>query len=174
MKPVSAVLATLLLATIACNDDALKSKIPAEPQPPAQGAQAFVQVDNDKAQPGDRISVFVRVQLGTENQAKVGSYTGRLKFDPSALAWVNDQQIDDGLRVTNPNGASTGEIRFAGASAAGFNDLSLYRGTFEVKKTGYVGNLAIQMDELSAAKTLGDMKPELRVTPQVFLRAGAQ
>ena len=174
MKPVSAFLATLLLATVACNDDALKSKVPAEPQPPAQGAQAFVQVDNDKAQPGDRVSVLVRVQLGTENQAKVGSYMGRLKFDPAALAWVSDQQIDDGLRVTNPNGAATGEIRFTGASATGFNDLSLYRGTFEVKKSGYVAGLAIQMEEMSAARTLGDMKPQLRVTPQVFLRAGAQ
>ena len=112
--------------------------------------------------------------MGTENQAKVGSYTGRLKFDPAALAWVSDQQIEDGLRVTNPKGAEAGEIRFAGAAPSGFNDLALYRGTFEVKKTGYVSNLVIQMDELSAAKTLGDMKAQLQIAPQVFLRAGAQ
>ena len=163
-------LAMLVLAGSACNDDALKSKIPAEPQPPAQGAQAFVQVDNDHAQPGDRISVFVRVQLGTENQARIGSYTGRLTFDPAALGWVSDQQSSDGMRVVNPNGAAGGEVRFAGASAAGFNDLTLYTGTFEVKKAGYMDHLAIKMEELSAAKSLGSMRADLRVAPQVFLR----
>ncbi|MBI4502690.1 MAG: hypothetical protein HY700_16210 [Gemmatimonadetes bacterium] len=163
-------LAAGLAASTACNDDALKSKTPGEPPPLTQGVQAFVQVDNDQAQPGERINVYVRVQTGTESQAKVGSYTGRLKFDPELLSWVSDAQIDDGLRVVNPNGSANGEIRFAGASAAGFNDLQLYHGVFEVKKAGYTSQLGLQMEELSAAVSLGDLKPQLQVTPQVFLR----
>ena len=167
-------LTAALLVAVACNDDPLKSKTPGEPPAPAQGAQAFVQVDNVDAQPGERINVYVRVQLGTETQAKVGSYTGKLTFNAEALSWVSDQQINDGLRVINPAGSERGEIRFAGASANGFNDLGLYHGVFEVKKRDYMNQLAVQMDELSAAVTLRDLKPQLQVTPQIFLRADGQ
>src|ERR1043165_5406278 len=117
----------LVISLTACKDD-LPAKSSMEPPPPAQGVQAFVQVDNETAQPGQRVQVYVRTQLGTETSAKIGSYTGRLRFDPQLLGWVQDDQISDGLRVTNPNGAAAGDIRFAGASAAGFNDLALYHG----------------------------------------------
>ena len=171
MKSVQMVLlGASLIALAACNDDTLKSKTPPEPPAPTQGVQAFVQVDNDHAQPGDRVNVYVRAQTGTESQARIGSYTGRLKFDPALISWVSDEQINDGLRVVNPKGAPDGEIRFAGAAAAGFSDLSLYHGVFEVKKAGYMAQLALQMDELSAAGTLGNLKPALRIAPQVFLR----
>ncbi len=171
MKSVPAfTLAMLLVAALACNDDVLKSKTPGEPPPPAQGVQAFVQVDNDHAQPGDRVGVFVRVQLGTETQTKVGSFTGRLKFDPEALGWVQDEPINDGLRVTNPNGADAGQIRFAGAAPQGFSDLTIYHGVFQVKKAGYLDRLALDMEELSAATSLGNLRPQLSLAPQVFLR----
>jgi hypothetical protein len=158
-----------VLALAACDQEPVKST--ALPPPLTQGVQAFVQVDNDHANPGDRVNVYVQVQLGTETQSKIGSYTGRLTFDPEALTWVEDAQINDGLRVTNPNGAKSGEIRFAGAAASGFTNLALYRGTFEVKKAGYMSQLQLKMEELSAAKTLGNLRPQLQVTPQIFLRA---
>ena len=167
-------LAVLSMALGACDQEPLKSKSPAEPPPLTQGVQAFVQVDNDQAQPGDRINVYVRVQMGTESQAKLGSYTGRLRFDPAAVAWVSDQPINDGLRVTNPKGADGGDVRFAGASATGFNDLALYHGVFEVRKAGYMTDLRAEMEELSSAATLGDLKPQLKLMPQIFLRAQAQ
>jgi hypothetical protein len=174
MKSVHAItVAALLLAALACKDDALKSKTPSEPLPSAQGAQAFLQVDNESAQPGERVNVFVRVQLGTEGDTKIGSYTGRLKFDPAFLSWASDLQINDGMRVVNPNGAGTGEIRFAGASATGFTDLALYHGVFQVKQAGYMDQIKLVMEEMSAAKTLGNMRAQLRVAPQVFLRTGA-
>ncbi len=160
-------------ALTACKDDSPLKNIAAEPPPPAQGIQAFVQVDNSNAQPGDHVQVYVRAQVGTESQAKIGSYTGRLHFDPATLVWVKDVEINDGLRVTNPGGASSGEIRFAGAAASGFNDLSLYHGEFEVKKTGYLSVLKTQIEELSAAHTLGNLQPQLRMVPQVFLRTAA-
>lgn len=163
----------LLAAQFACDDDPVKSKMPEVPPPAAQGVQAFLQVDNERAQPGEHVRVYVRVQLGTENQAKIGSYAGRLRFDPAALGWVRDAEVNDGLRVTNPNDAASGDIRFAGAAANGFNDLSLYQGEFEVKKTGYMDALKFDLDELSAALTLGNLQPQLQMVPQVFLRVGA-
>lgn len=167
-------LAGLSLALLACNDDPLKSGLPETPPPLARGAQAFVQVDNAEAQAGDQVHVFVRVQLGTESSAKLGSYTGRLIFDPGILAFQSDIKINDGLRVTNPNGAASGEVRFAGASAAGFADLTLYEGVFEVKQTGYMDALKVQMEELSAAVTLTNLHQNLEVPEQVFFRKTGQ
>jgi hypothetical protein len=132
--------------------------------------QAFVQVDNPNAQPGEQVHVFVRVQMGTETSARLGSYTGRLAFDPEALAFKGEVKINDGLRVTNPSGAGSGELRFAGAAAAGFSDLTLYEGIFEVKGTGYLEALAVRMEELSAAVTLTQLEQNLEVPTQVFLR----
>jgi hypothetical protein len=167
-------LAGLSLAVVACADDPLKSGLPETPPPPAQGVQAFVQVDNSQAEPGDLIHVFVRVQLGTENSAKLGSYTGRLRFDPEALAFKGEVKINDGLRVTNPVGAGTGDLRFAGASAAGFADLTLYQAAFEVKKADYGAGLTLEMEELSAAGSLTDLKKTVEVPHQLFLRKTGQ
>lgn len=167
-------LGALVGAAVGCNDEPLKSGLPETPPPPAQGVQAFVQVDNAQAQPGEQVRVFVRVQMGTENSAKLGSFTGRLHFDPEALAYQGEVKINDGLRVTNPLGAGAGELRFAGAAAAGFADLTLYEAVFEVKKGGYADGLKLQMEELSAAGTLTDLHQSTEVPKQIFLRKTGQ
>lgn len=133
-----------------------------------------MQVDNPNAQAGDQVHVFVRVQMGTETSAKLGSYTGRLSFDPDALAFKGEVKVNDGLRVSNPAGAGSGELRFAGAAAAGFANLTLYEGIFEVRKAGYLEALAVQMEELSAAVTLTNLEQNLEVPHQVFLRRSGQ
>jgi hypothetical protein len=162
-----------LVAALACEDDPLKSRMPEAPPPPSRGVQAFVQVSNTQARPGEEIRVSVRVQFGTDTDAKLGSYTGRLAFDPEVLSFKSETKINDGLRVTNPGGAGQGEIRFAGASASGFLDLTIFTGVFEVKKTGYTAVLKLTMEELSAALTLSDLTPGLNLPPQVFLRPTA-
>jgi hypothetical protein len=167
-------LAALAVALVGCDDDPLKSGLPEMPPPPTRGVQAFVQVDNNQAQPGDQVHVFVRVQMGTETSAKLGSYTGRLTFDPEVLGYMSEVKINDGLRVTNPNGAGTGELRFAGAAAAGFSDLTLYEGVFDVRKAGYLDALKLTMEELSAAVTLTDLQKDVNVPNQVFLRKTGQ
>lgn len=164
---------TLLFAQAACDEDPTTTKGPSAPPPQAQGIQAFVQVDNDHAKPGDAVHVYVKVQLGTEMQAKVGSYTGLLAFDTTSLAFSAETKINDGLRVTNP-GFGPGKIKFAGVAATGLADLTLYDGTFEVKRADYRDKLVLQMEELSAALTMGNLKPQLQVTPQIFLRSSAR
>jgi hypothetical protein len=167
-------LAAALLIAAGCDDDPLTLRGPDAPTPPTEGAQAFLQVDDDRAQPGERVNVYVKVQFGSESDAKLGSYTGRLDFDPDALGWLADVTIDDGLRVVNPNDARTGVVRFAGASARGFEDLTLYHGVFEVRDVGYANTLSLEMEELSQALTLTDMEPSLRVQSQIFLRQERQ
>lgn len=173
MRSVTVRLLTLVsfaAALAACEDDPLKSRMPDAPPPLSRGVQAFVQVSQTDAGTGDEVQVFVRVQLGTGTDAKLGSYTGRLAFDPAYLAFKSESRINDGLRVSNPGEAGAGEIRFAGAAAAGFTDLTIFAGVFEVKKPGYAGVLALNMEELSAALTLTDLTPGLDQPPQVFLR----
>jgi hypothetical protein len=161
-----------LAVLAACEDGPLQSKTPGEPAVAPQGVQAFVQVDNESAAPGDEVKVFVQVQMGSANKARIGSYTGTLKYGGDALEWIADDEINDGLRVTNPN-AAPGEVRFAGASAGGFANQMLYAGRFRVKAAGYSGGLSLDMKELSAAATLGDLRPQMSVAPKVFLRAVA-
>jgi hypothetical protein len=157
---------------VGCHDDPVTSNAPGEPAPPAQGIQAFIQVDNDRAQTGDHVHVWVKVQIGGETDARLGSYTGRLRFDPGSLRFVSETGIDDGMRVTNPAGAPQGDLRFAGASPGGFTNLILYQGEFEVTKPDYMDALRLDMEEVSAAISLTNLTPSLRVAPQIFLRAG--
>ena len=166
-------LVALAVALAACEEDPLKSRMPEAPPPPSRGVQAFIQVNQTDAATGDEVQVFVRVQLGTDTGAKLGSYTGRLAFDPAFLAFKSETKISDGLRVSNPNGAGEGELRFAGAAAAGFTDLTIFAGVFEVKKPGYADILKLNMEELSAALTLTDLTPGLDQPPQIFLRPTA-
>ena len=160
----------LALALGAC-DEPFDSQRPDVPPPPTQGIQAFLQVDNDQATPGQQIRVFVAVQFGVEEDLKLGSYTGALYFDPEVLAWKSDIAINDGLRVTNAANAP-GEVRFAGASARGFEDNLLYRGEFTVKAASYMEGLRFEMEELTAAESLADLESGLVTEPKVFLRTG--
>lgn len=158
-----------LLSLAACDDDLVKSGGDGAPLPPAQGIQAFIQVDRADAAPGQQVRVWVEVQLAADMEERLASYTGRLHFDPETLEFQRNVEIDDGLRVINPNGAAAGEIRFAGAQAGGFDDLTVYEGVFTVKRVGYATSLTLLMEELSGA-ALTDLAPSLQVEQQVFLR----
>jgi hypothetical protein len=61
---------------------------------------------------------------------KIGSFTGRLIYDPSALAYDGEVSLGDGTsRASNPG---TGEIRVAGASMSGIDVTQL--GAFRFKR----------------------------------------
>jgi hypothetical protein len=160
--------ALVCLALTACQDEPAPATGPTPP-PVQQGVAAYVTVDNLTAQPGQTVRVRVQVQVGTQQDFKLGSYTGRLRFDPAKIEFKQENTINDGLRVANPLGAAQGEIRFAGASATGFTQLVLYDASFQVKTAGYVQSLQLTMEELSAALSLQNLQAQVRVNPQVFL-----
>lgn len=162
-------LALLTMALTACNDQPARTTGPAVPLPPQSGVAAFISVDRLNAKPGDTVRVRVEVQVGTQQTFKLGSYTGRLHFSPTALQLQTENKISDGLRISNPANASKGEIRFAGASATGFATLVLYDGTFTVKSSDYTTGLTLMMEEMSAAASLANLKTSLKVNPQIFL-----
>lgn len=154
-----------------CQDDPVMSDTPGEPAPPVEGIQAFLQVSDDRAQPGDEIRVWVKVQIGGKTEARLGSYTGMLRYEAGALRFLSEAKINDGMRVTNPAGAPEGVLRFAGAAPTGFTALTLYEATFEVVEPDYMEVLALEMKEVTAALSLTDLTPSLVVAPRVFLRA---
>jgi hypothetical protein len=157
-------LRTLALAAVigcaACVDEPTH---PALGTPADTGAAigAFVSVDNPGAAVGQTVLVTVGLQ-GSSTQ--VGAYNGRLHFDPTQLALSAEVPVaHDGLRISNPKGAATGEIRFAGANAAGFAVPTLYTANFVVRSAGFASTLNLEIDELTAAKTLGDLTPRVKV-----------
>jgi hypothetical protein len=162
-------LAALTVALAACQDQPTRPAGTTAPPPPQQGVSAYVTVDRLDAPVGATVRVRVEAQLGTGQATKLGSYTGRLHFDPGALEFQQENPIDDGLRLANPAGAAQGEIRFAGASASGFTTLVLYDASFTVKAPAYAAGLSLSMEEMSAARTLTNLRPELSVSRQVFL-----
>jgi uncharacterized lipoprotein YajG len=165
-------LAVISLAVTACQDQQVPVTAPLPP-PIQNGVAAYVTVDNLTASQGQAVRVRVEVQVGTQQNFKLGSFTGRLHFNPALLQFKSENAISDGLRVANALNATHGEIRFAGASAMGFTTLVLYDGTFEVKGANYAADLALQMEELSAATSLTNLRAQLKVSPQVFLSAAA-
>ncbi len=166
-------IACLGLVLLACQDEApATGPNPPEPQ---EGVQAFVTVDNATAAVGQTVRVRVEVAVGTQQDFRVGSYTGRLRFNSARLAFRAENAINDGLRVANTQGAAQGEIRFAGAAPTGFQTLVLYDGTFEVRQAGYASPSSLQliMEELSAARSLANLRSQLRVQSQIFVRRQA-
>lgn len=160
----------LSLALVACNEEPINSgNLPEEPAAPAEGIQAFLQVSDTEAEPGEAVRVYVRVQLPEGSATKLGSYTGEIRFDPRVIELREPVDINDGLRVTNPE-ADAGRVRFAGAAPNGFGDLTLFEGEFVVRGASWRDALSFQMSELSAAMTMSDLTPSLQVAPQIFLR----
>ena len=164
MLPLRFIAMAVVLAGAACADEPTRPD-PGIP-PLGGGISAYVTVDNLNARPGQAVRVSVHVRSG-EAGLKVGSYTGRLHFDPAQLQYKAEIAINDGLRVANPNGA-TGEIRFAGANAVGFANLTLYSAQFTVKGGAWVPSLALQMEELSAALSLANLSARMQVMRTVY------
>jgi hypothetical protein len=149
-----------VIGGVACVDEPTH---PALGTPADTGAAigAFVSIDNPNASVGQTVLVTVGLQgSGT----KIGAYSGRLHFDPTQLALSAEVPItNDGMRVSNPKGAATGVIRFAGANATGFTTPTLYSAAFVVRAGTFASTLNLEIDELTAAKTLGSLTQRVKV-----------
>src|SRR5690349_6311760 len=97
-----------VLAGAACAD---QPNVQGPVVPPPGTISAYVTVSNLHALPGQTVRVSIEVLSGTAG-LKLGSYTGRLHFDPATLQYKSEVTLTDGLRVSNPRGATAGEIRF--------------------------------------------------------------
>lgn len=163
MVPLRPLVLAVVLAGAACADEPTRA---APPPPAGREIEALVTMDNLTARPGQTVRVTVAVRVPSPD-LRVGSYTGRLRFDPRRLEYREEVALSGGLRVSNPAGAAGGEIRFAGAHAAGFDEPALYSASFTVRGAEYASAVSLVMEELSAARSLANLSPRLRIEPQV-------
>ena len=77
---------------------------------------------------------------------KIGSFTGRLRFDPAALSYDSDVTLSDGTtRASNPG---SGEIRVAGASLNGIDVTQLAAFRFKIANAAAIGTPQFDVEEL--------------------------
>lgn len=77
---------------------------------------------------------------------KIGSVTGRLRFNPSALRYDGEVDLADGtMRASNPEAS---DIRVASASALGLNVARLATFRFVVIDAALPQNLTFDVEEL--------------------------
>jgi hypothetical protein len=82
---------------------------------------------------------------------ELGAYQGRFRFDPEALELIEVTLPEDNYRFVNTNGASQGEIRFAGFTVSAFENPVALELRFRNKRE-------LQLKDLSAElQVVGDV-----------------
>jgi hypothetical protein len=77
---------------------------------------------------------------------RIGSFTGQITYDSTALTFVAEVSINDGaLRALNP---STGLVRIAGASVQGLNPSQLISLRFRIRDPSALARIQFDLEEL--------------------------
>lgn len=149
-----------LIAIAACQEPRVARQT--TPDVPAYQA-AFVVSDTAPAV-GDTVRVALMLRLGPDTA--VASFTGRIAYDTSGLAFAGDASPNDGtMRAHNPEGAV---LRIAGASVDGIASGELFRATFIVRQRGALATLRASFDEVHDVSTR-DVRTSVRTAASVLL-----
>ena len=107
-------------------------------------------------------SAVVTLVLDTRgNVGKIGSFTGRLRFDPSALSYESEVALTDAtLRASNPG---IGVIRVAGVSTVGVDVTRLAAFRFTVKNAEGLSSVRFDVEELHEL-THADLHADVRLS----------
>ena len=160
----------LLAATAGCDDDR-RDQVPTMPLEIAPDAMsAYVVVSNPQAPVGAQVEVTVRSLRG-RNVGPIGSFTLRLAYDTTGLAFVKSANNPKGMVMAN--GAQPGVVVAAGASADGFTDDDLVFATFTVTSSAGLKSLALTVSELNSLK-FEDQRANLRVMKGIYRPAAAK
>jgi len=88
----------------------------------------------------------ITVALDVSGIGALGSFTGRLHFDPASLGYDSEVAIDDGtMRASNPG---NGEIRVAGMSQKGIDVAHLASFRFKVINPAALGGIQFELEEV--------------------------
>jgi hypothetical protein len=125
-----------------------------EPEPPRAtlGASRAVEVglvaSTLSPASGDTLVVLARLTAGVDVRP-AASFTLRLSYDPTRLAYVGDvTRAGDAMRVVNAE--IPGDLRVAGISSQGFQTGELMAWRFVSRAAGGVGALQLAVDQLHA------------------------
>ena len=145
-----------LCVAMACTEPAVSKLAPAPDPTLAAGL-----VLSDTAPPvGSSVEVYARVESAAP--ALIGSFTARIRYDTTALRFVEEIPTGDGgMRATN---ATAGLVRFAGAATSGLAGGHLGGYRFLVLRPQAVQTLQLVVDEIhTVART--DAASILHIVP---------
>lgn len=147
----------LLLASAACFEPS------ARPDPVTSPAPYQLRVVASDSTPKVGDTVHVRVLFSATRSVAIGSFTGRIDFDPAALRFIREQALTDGVnRLSNPE---DGDVRFAGISAKGFSGPVVSEFVFVATQGGEraLENLGLVITQLGTTGAV-DMRRDLMVS----------
>ena len=127
------------LLLLACTEETMQPG--SEESPPL--SQGTVRV-NIVSQPGVDGIVETRLMIDARS-LELGAYQGRFRFDPEVLELVEVRMPEDNHRFVNTNGASEGEIRFAGFTVSAFESAVALELRFRARRELQVEDLAVDM-----------------------------
>jgi hypothetical protein len=108
---------------------------------------------NIVSQPGVDGIVVTRLMIDAES-LELGAYQGRFRFDPEVLELIEVRLPEDNHRFVNTNGASEGEIRFAGFTVTEFESPVALVMRFKYKRD-------LRLEDMSAElEVVGDILGE--------------
>ena len=144
------------LVLAACGRD----RDPLAPRPfKVDGTLAWLSVSASHVAAGDTLTVIARARPIEGPSRAVGSYRGRLDYDPVSLEYV-DASGGSGMIAVNASSGSA--LVIAGADPGGFEDDRLFVARFRARSGGRVAGLALAIAELSGTD-FGDRRPSLTV-----------
>ena len=166
MRFASVLSATMLLATVACEDR--NRDLPTAPTRVAPNQiSAYLVASNSNPGVGSTVTVWVRARRGSAI-APIGSFTLRVSYDSTRLRFKDASRSTQGMVMAN--GAKAGVLVVAGASADGFKNDELLAASFTVKGAGALTGLALNVSELNSV-AFADQKSAMRIERKVY-RAG--
>ena len=114
---------------------------------PATGAQAPRSITpRVVVQPNGAAAVLTLTLELRGDVGKIGSFTGRLRFDPVALPYEGEVALSDGTtRASNPG---EGVVRFAGASLNGVDVTQLAAFRFKVVDEAALNTVQFDLEEV--------------------------
>lgn len=130
--------------------------------------QARLTFSNTSPKKGDEVVAYIGVLSGVGVQA-VGSFTARIAYDSTLLAFVGEgPHRSDGMRAVNP---LPGETRVAGVSTSGFHEGELAALRFVARRGALVGQPSLVIDELHSVDRV-DLLPKVSSRQVVAQPAG--
>ena len=135
-----ALLGAVLLVAVACTEPVV-SRVAAAPDPTLA---AGLVLSDSAPSVGSSVEVYARVESAAPSL--VGSFTARIRYDTTALRFVEEIAAADGsTRATN---ATAGLVRFAGAATNGLPGGHLGGYRFLVLRPQAVRTLQLVVDEI--------------------------
>ena len=140
MRAAAGFLMVVALGVIACRDTAGLTKPVASNAPRSIAPRVVVARDS-----GGTALLTVALDV-SGNVGKLGSFTGRLRFDPTQLVYVGDIAIGDGtMRAANQ---VDNVIRVAGISTSGVDVSRLVTLRFRVLNAAGLGTVRFELEEV--------------------------